>query len=98
MIQRIFLGSFAHKIGIITPIFNNKNEVVQVVDSNMKLLKIYDNTDDNENFVKLNQWFSLLCWILDEPKITHAKIALMCDSHYHENMVFPLVTLWLKWL
>jgi len=60
MIQRIFLGSFTHKMGIITPIFNNKNEVVQVVNSNMKSLKIYDNTNDSENFVKLNQWFSLL--------------------------------------
>jgi len=46
MIWRIFLGSFTHKMGIITPIFNNKNEVVQVVNSNMKLLKIFDNTND----------------------------------------------------
>ncbi len=40
---------------MITPIFNNKNEVVQVVNSNMKALKIYDNTNDNENFVEFNQ-------------------------------------------
>jgi hypothetical protein len=98
MIRRIFLGSFTHKMGIITPIFNNKNEVVQVVNSNMRLLKIYDNINDNENSVELNQWFGLLCWVLDEPKITRAKIALMCDPHHHKNIVFPLVTLQLKWL
>jgi hypothetical protein len=46
MIYRIFLGSFAHKMSIITPIFHNKNEVVQVVNSNMRPLKIYDNTND----------------------------------------------------
>jgi hypothetical protein len=85
-------------MAIITPNFNNKNEVVQVVNSNMKSLKIYDNTNENENSFKLNQWFGLLCWILDEPKITHAKIALICDSHYHKNMGFPLVTVQLRWL
>jgi len=55
MIQKTFLGSLTHKMGIITPIFNNKNEVVQVVNSNMKSLKFFDNTNDNENFVELNQ-------------------------------------------
>jgi hypothetical protein len=88
-----FLGSFTHKMGIITPIFNNKNEVVQAVNFNMRLLKIYDNTYDSENFVEFYQWFGLLCWVFDEPKITHAKIALMCDSHYHKNMIFSLITL-----
>jgi len=55
MIHKIFLGSLTQKMGIITPLFNNKNEVVQVVDSNMKSLKIFDNTNDSENFVELNQ-------------------------------------------
>ncbi len=54
LIQCVFFGSFTPQTNIIRPIFNNKDDLIQVVNSKLRTSKIYDNTNDIEKSFSFN--------------------------------------------
>ncbi len=53
-IQCVFFGSFTFKMNVLRLVFNNKNEMIQTINSKSKTLKICDNTKEIENSFNLN--------------------------------------------